>query len=51
MITEVERLSQKTTQVQDSLMYVKRVVLEKKETDTCSLESNEERLKTINTNL
>ena len=39
------------SQVQDSLTRVKRAVVEEKETDMCLLESHEERLKSIDTDL
>ena len=50
LITEAEHLRQRLSQVQDALMKVKRVVEEKKR-DMCLLESHEERLKSIDTNL
>ena len=50
-ISEAEHLSRRLSQVHDSLTKVKRVVLEDKETDMCSLESHEERLKTIDADL
>ena len=50
-IFEAEHLSRRWSQVHDSLAKVKRVVLEKKETDMCLLESHEDRLKSINTDL
>ena len=50
-ISEAKHLSRRLSQVQDFLMKVKRVVLEEKETDMCSLESHEEKLKTIDTDL
>ena len=49
-ITEAEHFSRRLSQVQDSLMEVKRVV-EEKETDMCALEGHEERLKSIDTDL
>ena len=50
-VSEAEHLSRRLSQVQDSLTKVKRAVLEEKESDMCSLESHEERLKTIDTDL
>ena len=50
-ISEAEHLSRRLSQVEDSLTKAKRVVLEEKETDMCLLESHEERLKSINTDL
>ena len=49
-ITEAEHLSRRLSQVHDLLMKVKRVVKDK-ELDMCVLEGQEERLKSINTNL
>ena len=49
-ISEAEHLSRRLSQVQDSLMKVKRVA-EKKETEMCLLERHEERLKSIDTDL
>ena len=43
---EAEHLSRRLNRVQDSLITVKRIV-EEQETDTCLLESHEERLKSI----
>ena len=50
-ISEAEHLSRRLSQVHDSLTKVKTVVLEEKETDMCSLQSHEERLKMIETDL
>ena len=50
-ISELEHLSRRLSQVQDSSMKVKRVALEDKETDMCQLESHEKKLKSINTDL
>ena len=50
-ISEAEHLSRRLSQVQDSLTKVKRVVLEKKEADVCLLESRDDRLKSIDTDL
>ena len=47
-IFEPEHLSRRVGQVHDS-GEIKRVVLEKKETDMCLLESHEDRLKSIDT--
>ena len=56
LISEVEHLSRRLSQVQDSLTRVKRVVLEDKETDIiyadmCLLKGHEGRLKSIDTDL
>ena len=51
LISGVEHLSQRLSQEQDFLTKVKRVVLEEKDTDMCLLESHEERLKNINTDI
>ena len=50
-ISEAEHFSRRLSQVQDSLTKVKRVVLEDKDTNMCLLESHEDRLKTIDTDL
>ena len=49
-ISEAEHLSQRLSQVHDSLTKVNRVV-EEKEADMCLLEGHEERLKSINADL
>ena len=50
LITEAEHLSRRLSQVHDSLMKVKRDVQDK-ELDMCVLEGQEERLKSVDTNL
>ena len=50
-MSEAEHLSRRLRQVQDSLKKVKRVLLEDKETEMCLLESHEQRLKSIDTDL
>ena len=50
-ISEAEHLSRRLSQVQNSVTKVKRVVLEDKETEMCLLESHEESLKSVDTDL
>ena len=50
LITEVEHLYQRLSQVHNSLMKVDRVV-ERKETDMCLLQGHEERLNSVDTDL
>ena len=50
-IFEVEHLSRRLSQAQDSLTKVERVVVEEKEMDMCLLESHDKRFKSIDTDL
>ena len=50
-ISEAEHLSQGLSEVHALLAKVNRVLLEKKQTYMCLLESHEERIKAIDTNL